>query len=397
MIKWDPNKGWYDTNTGVALNSPEEEERQKKYLEDKNKFLEENMYDPDRDYSGDFGNLFGSAVDESSELYYSGPNPRWQGALSDRLRERMGQKENVYGSGGYYEGSTGTMDRDLQRQMYRRNNAIEDMFRKGYSTDQILAHTEGKRNVLEEGPHYKDYEKAKAGQKVYGMKGRKDWADDYFDVPEYETQTGGEGSDQTGTTQTGTTQTGTGQTGDGTDSGIASINGAGTDAGTGTDTGAGTGEGAGMPDLTQYIQAFNQNIPAGPGGKGGSSSGSGGGKGGRRPQQANPFQSQTRRGNMYGSSPTGLGTGYYGGMGSGGRQFGDSSYFGGFGGQRPQPSYGGKGGGMPQQSMYGGFSQPYQQSYQQPPRGGYSSFGGFGGSGGGIGGFYQPMGYGGYR
>tara|TARA_A100001391_G_scaffold150039_1_gene107507 strand:+ start:150 stop:1286 length:1137 start_codon:yes stop_codon:yes gene_type:complete len=378
MIKWDPNKGWYDTNTGLALNSPEEEERQKKYLEDKNKFLEENMYDPDKDYSGDFGKLFGSAVDESSELYYSGPNPRWQGALTDRLRERMGQKENIYGSSGHYEGSTGTVDRDLQRQMYRRNNAIEDMFRKGYSTDQILAHTEGKRNVLEEGPDYKDYEKAKAGQKVYGMKGRKDWADDYFDVPEQvQTQAGTEGSDQTGA---------------GTDSGIASINGAGTDAGTGTGTGA--GEGNGMPDLTQY---FNPNIPASPGGKGGSGGGSGGGKGGRRPQQTNPFQSQTRRSGMYSSSPAGLGTGYYGGMGSGGRQFGDASYFGGFGGQRPQPSYGGKGGGMPQQPMYGGFSQPYQQSYQQPPRVGYSSFGGFGGSGGGIGGFYQPMGYGGYR
>tara|TARA_R100001129_G_scaffold45140_1_gene30919 strand:+ start:735 stop:1853 length:1119 start_codon:yes stop_codon:yes gene_type:complete len=372
MIKWSPDKGWYDTNTGLALNSPEEEKRQKEYLEDRNKFLEENMYDPKKDYSGDFGNLFGSSVDESSELYYSGPNPRWQGALSDRLRERMGQKKNVYSSSGNYEGRTGTVDRDLQRQMYRRNNAIEDMFRKGYSTDQILAHTEGKRNVLEEGPDYKDYEKAKAGQKVYGMKGRKDWADDYFDVPkEVQTQAGTEGSDQTGA---------------GTDSGIASINGAG--------AGAGAGEGNAMPDFTQYIQPFNQNIPAGPGGKGGAGAGAGagavGGKGGRRPQQASPFQSQTRRSGMYSSSPAGLGTGYYGGMGSGRRQFGDASYFGGFGSQRPQPSYGGKGGGMPQQPMYGGFG----QAYQQPS---YSSFGGLGGSGGGIGGFYQPMGYGGYR
>ena len=63
MIKWDPNKGWYDTNTGLALDSPEEQERQRKYLEDKNKFLEENMYDPNKDYSSDFGKLFGSDVD----------------------------------------------------------------------------------------------------------------------------------------------------------------------------------------------------------------------------------------------------------------------------------------------------------------------------------------------
>ena len=48
MIKWSPDKGWYDTNTGLALNSPEEEKRQKEYLEDRNKFLEENMYDPEK-------------------------------------------------------------------------------------------------------------------------------------------------------------------------------------------------------------------------------------------------------------------------------------------------------------------------------------------------------------
>ena len=368
MIKWSPDKGWYDTNTGLALNSPEEEKRQKEYLEDKNKFLEENMYDPDKDYSGDFGKLFGSSVDESSELYYSGPNPRWQGALSDRLRERMG-KTRTYMASGHYEGLRND-GQDLQRQMYRRNNAIEDMFRRAIARIKFGSHR-GQRNVLEEGPDYKDYEKAKAGQKVYGMKGRKGWADDYFDVPEYGTQAGGEESAQTGATQTGTTQTSTAQTGTtqtGADagSGIAAIPNNANAATNGATDGAGTdGPTAGianaMPDVSKFVQSFGQTMPAGPGGKGGSSGGSGGGKGGRRPQQANPFQSQTRRGGMYSSSPAGLGTGYYGGMGSGRRQFGDASYFGGFGGQRPQPSYGGKGGGMPQQPMYGGFSQPYQQ------------------------------------
>ena len=245
MIKWSPDKGWYDTNTGLALNSPEEEKRQKEYLEDRNKFLEENMYDPDKDYSGDFGKLFGSSVDESSELYYSGPNSSLQSALKDRLRERMGQGDNVYGRAGNYEGRVETMDRDLQRQMYRRNNAIEDMYRKGYSSEQITAHTSGQRNVLEEGPDYKDYEKAKAGQKVYGMKGRKGWADDYFDVPEYGTQAGGEESAQTGATQTGTTQTSTAQTGTtqtGADagSGIAAIPNNANAATNGATDGAGT-------------------------------------------------------------------------------------------------------------------------------------------------------------
>ena len=184
MIKWDPNKGWYDTNTGLALDSPERQESKRQYLESKNKFLEENMYDPNKDYSSDFGKLFGSDVNRASELYYSGPSPRWQGALSDRLRERMSRKKNVYGSGGRYEGSTETMDRDLQRQMYRRNNAIEDMFRKGYSMAQINAHTSGQRNVLEEGPDYKDYQKAVQGEGLFGAEPtNKDWYKDYFDVP----------------------------------------------------------------------------------------------------------------------------------------------------------------------------------------------------------------------
>lgn len=356
MIKWDPEKGWYDTNTGVGLNSPEEEARTKKYLEDRNKFLQENMYDPSRDYSDDFGGLFGADVDESAELYYAGPQSRWQGALDDRLRERASQKENIYGGSGYYEGSTGTMDRDLQRQMYRRNNAIEDMFRKGYSTTQIQAHVEGKRNVIEEGPDYKDYEKAKAGEKVFNVKGREGWAEDYFDVPEYQTQTGTQdGGADAGQTDTGQTDTG--------------------------QTGGGPGDQTIAP----------QPPPAGLPGKGGAS---GSGKGGAQtpqqtqpPQQSSPFQpQQSQRRSMYSSSPAGLGTGYYGGMGSGRRQFGGGgSYFGGFGGQQSQPSY------------YGGYSQPYQQSYQQPSYGGYSSYGGYGGSMGGIGGFYQPMRYGGYR
>jgi hypothetical protein len=360
MIKWDPEKGWYDTNTGLGLNSPEEEARKKKYFEDKNKFLEENMYDPSRDYSDDFGGLFGADVDESAELYYAGPQSRWQGALDDRLRERAGRKEDVYAQSGYYEGSTGTMDKDLQRQMYRRNNAIEDMFRKGYSTDQIQAHTEGRRNVIEEGPDYKDYVKAKSGEKVFNVKGREGWADDYFDIPDnvlYYPQNGTEGDVGADAGQTNTGQTDAGQ------------------------TGSGSGD----------QSTASQPPPAGLPGKGGAS---GSGKGGAQtpqqtqpPQQSSPFRpQQSQRRSMYSSSPAGLGTGYYGGMGSGRRQFGGGgSYFGGFGGQQSQPSY------------YGGYSQPYQQSYQQPSYGGYSSYGGYGGSMGGIGSFYQPMGYGGYR
>lgn len=302
-------------------------------IQERIKFLKENQYNPEKDYSKDFGELFGSDYDKESPLYYSGPNPNWWHALSDRLKTRQSKNENMFGGTGYYEGSTYTMDRDLQKQMYRRNNAIEDMYRKGYSHDQILAHTSGKRNVLEEGPDWSEYKKAAAGEGLYGATPRqKGWYEDYFVGAPKEVTTQGPDTEQPPTEQP----------------------------------------------------------PLGPG-KGGSGPGKGGGQveapAGPRYQSSAPFQSQRPRSNMYSSSPLGLGTGYYGGMGSGGRQFGGQSYFGGFGGAYSQPSY--------QQSYQQPYYGSYGQSYQ--PSRGYSSFGGYGGSMGGIGNFYRPMGYGGYR
>ena len=327
----------------------------KKRVQEKIKFLQSQQYDPEKDYSSDIAKLFGSSKDESSDLYYKGASDKIFGALSDRLGQRQQKKENRYGSTGFYEsyatGMGGGDSREQEKRMYRRNNAVEDMFRKGYSQEQINAHTSGERNVLEEGPNFEEYKKAAQsaaqGEGIFGVKNvqDQDWYKSYFTgVPD---EVAKEAEDL-----------------------------------------------AKPPEMEPVADVFPQPPePGSPAGKGGT----GGGKGGGQPQQTTPFQSQRGRGGMYSSSPAGLGTGYYGGMGSGGRQFGDTSYFGGFGRQSPPPSYGGKGGGRPQQPMRGGFSQPYQQSYQQPSYGGYSSFGGFGGSGGGIGGFYQPMGYGGYR
>ena len=352
----------------------------KKRVQEKIKFLQSQQYDPEKDYSSDIGKLFGSSKDDSSPLYYGGANDKIFGALSDRLGQRQQKTENRYGSTGFYEsyatGMGGGDSREQEKRMYRRNNAVEDMFRKGYSQEQINAHTSGERNVLEEGPNFEEYKKAAQsaaqGEGIFGVKNvqDQDWYKSYFTgVPD---EVAKEAEDL-----------------------------------------------AKPPEVDPVADVFPQppepGSPAGKGGTGGSGGGKGGGQPQEQPRQTTPFRpianqekgvdymssspspSQRGRGGMYRSSPAGLGTGYYGGMGSGGRQFGGGSYFGGFGGQYSQPSYGGKGGGRPQQPMRGGFSQPYQQSYQQPSYGGYSSFGGYGGSGGGIGGFYQPMGYGGYR
>ena len=78
------------------------------------------------------------------------------------------------------------MDQDLRAKMFRRNNAIEDMFRRGYSLDQIRAHTSGQRNVLEEGPSWQNYGSISFGSDVIEL------PDNYFrGVP----QSVSEGSD----------------------------------------------------------------------------------------------------------------------------------------------------------------------------------------------------------
>lgn len=117
-------------------------------------FLLEHGFDSNKDYTSDFQALFGS--DQTNVgINYTGPNPDWQSALQERLaiRSRGGADHAT----GFYEGSTANMDQDLRAKMFRRNNAIEDMFRRGYSLEQIRAHTSGQRNVLEEGPSWENY------------------------------------------------------------------------------------------------------------------------------------------------------------------------------------------------------------------------------------------------
>ena len=159
------------TNQTMVLGSDEEQAAGQAVIDDRQNFLAQNQFSYDQDYSQDFGTLFGSNTSSQNPSFYSGPNPSWQGAMDDRLRKR---RQGMFDGVGYYENSTQYMDRGLQEQMYRRNNAVEDMYRRGYDMNQIQAHIEGQRNVLDEDPSWRDYfrEKQEAGDN--------DWTEDYF-------------------------------------------------------------------------------------------------------------------------------------------------------------------------------------------------------------------------
>jgi len=141
-------------------------------IERNRKFLAENTFKKGKDYSGDFAGLFGADVNRESPLYYKGPGDRWMYALNERMDLRS---DGRYGSAEtMYERFQSTMDQDNRALMYRRNNAVEDMFRRGYSREQIRAHLDGKRNVLEEGPSWSEYGSQKIGREVFEL------PDDYF-------------------------------------------------------------------------------------------------------------------------------------------------------------------------------------------------------------------------
>lgn len=159
------------TDRTMVLGSDEEQAAGQAVIDDRQNFLAQNQFSYDRDYSQDFDTLFGSNASSQNPSFYSGPNPSWQGAMDDRLRKR---RQGMFDGVGYYENSTQYMDRGLQEQMYRRNNAVEDLYRRGYDMSQIQAHMDGTRNILGEEPSWRDYfkEKQRAGDN--------DWTEDYF-------------------------------------------------------------------------------------------------------------------------------------------------------------------------------------------------------------------------
>lgn len=162
------------TDRTVVMGSPEERAMKQRALKEQQDFMSSVVFDSSKDYSGTWDKLFGAQPTPTgySPTFGGGPQGRWQGAMSDRLQKR---REGMFDDVGFYERYAQHSDRNWQRSMYERNNAIEDMYRHGYDMSQINAHLAGERNVLEEGPSWRDYykEKQAAGEGV-------NWTDGYF-------------------------------------------------------------------------------------------------------------------------------------------------------------------------------------------------------------------------
>ena len=111
-----------------------------------NGWKQELYFNPETDYSSQYGSLFGAST--GGDLHYSGPNANWRHAIDERINWRAPGQYHF----GHYENSASRMDRDQFTKMTQRNNVIESMLRSGYSWDQLNDHMSGARNVLEDGP-----------------------------------------------------------------------------------------------------------------------------------------------------------------------------------------------------------------------------------------------------
>lgn len=170
---------WYDKEAGgfvrkvpgtdrvIKMGGEEDLAMQKAYEDRERAFKKQHYYNRHKDYSGDYAKLFGADNNRDSELFYRGVGHNWRYALQDRTLNRglpFGQWDN----NGYYEDSSASIDQRDRAMMLRRNNAIEDMARRGYSQQQLNAHLSGERNILDEDPDWADYDRWKNENGVAG-------------------------------------------------------------------------------------------------------------------------------------------------------------------------------------------------------------------------------------
>ena len=165
------------TDRQVVMGSPEEQAMSQSFQDTHNAFMDSLIFKQGRDYTGTFDKLFGAQPRSMnySPVFGSGPQDRWQGALADRLKMR---REGKFDDVGYYERYAQYSDKDWLRNMFERNNAIEEMYRRGYDMGQINAYLSGEQNVLEEGPSWSDYYREQALAKEQGND--PDWTKSYF-------------------------------------------------------------------------------------------------------------------------------------------------------------------------------------------------------------------------
>jgi len=158
-----PGVGMVDRATGKPMFSQpgegptDHEAASANYFKEKKAFEDETHWRYDRDYN--WRGLYGS-VDPSGSYtpsFGSGMNDSWGGALGDRLINR---KRGMMDGLGHFESKLGTSAEDYQRRIYARNNAIEDMYRQGYSKDQIDSFLKGEVDRNDFNPDWSDYNKA---------------------------------------------------------------------------------------------------------------------------------------------------------------------------------------------------------------------------------------------
>lgn len=132
------------TNKVIAVGGAEDQAMSDAYRAQQNAFMDANFYDRNKDYSGMFSSMFGD-----SSGGYSGPNDNWFRALEQRnaLRE-----QGIWDNVSRYENRVRYQDPAKQAQLLARNNAIESMYQKGYTVEQIGAHLSGKQNISNVNP-----------------------------------------------------------------------------------------------------------------------------------------------------------------------------------------------------------------------------------------------------
>lgn len=133
-----------------TISSPEEQAKNAEL----GSFLRSQLYNSSNNYESQYGSLFGARD------AYQGPQSHWIGALASRMNERL---QGKYDTGSLYEYQTRFTDRDGQSQMYARNNIIEDMYRNGYSKNQISQHLSGTANIADMTPDWSDYDDRMSG------------------------------------------------------------------------------------------------------------------------------------------------------------------------------------------------------------------------------------------
>lgn len=140
----------------IHMYGEEEKARQDLYFKERDEFNAEHYWNPDKDYQSTYEGLFGG-IDPNRNYtpsFGAGPNENWKHALNGRLSIREGGENNRLS---HFEERTSTTAKDYRSKMLDRNNAIEDMYRRGYSMDQINDHVTGQVNINTVDPDWSDY------------------------------------------------------------------------------------------------------------------------------------------------------------------------------------------------------------------------------------------------